>query len=75
MSTPGITNHGKYLESLQVNRQDRDEESMRQEPVCHKDHHSESTELSNGTIGKASDNTQDCVIGTALQGVGRSGPA
>ena len=48
---------------------------MRQEPVRHKDYHSESTELPDGAIGKACDNTQDRVIGTALQGVGRPGTA
>ena len=47
---------------------------MRQEPVCHKDNHSKSTELSDSTIGKASDDTQDSIIGATFQGVGCSSP-
>lgn len=42
--------------------------------MCHEDNHSESTELPDGTIGKAGDDTQDRVVGTALQGVGGSSP-
>jgi hypothetical protein len=47
---------------------------MGQEPVCHEDYHSESTKLPDGTVRKASDDTEDRIIGTALQGVGCSGP-
>ena len=57
---------GWHLKSLQVNRQNCDEECVCQKPVCHKDHHSKSTELSDSATGKAGNYTKDRVIGATL---------
>ena len=47
---------------------------MCQKPVCDKNHHSESTELPDGTTTKASDDTQYGVVGTTLESVGCPSP-
>src|SRR5260221_6124647 len=59
-----------YLESLQVNRKDRNEECVDKEPMGDENDNSENTKLSNSAPCEDSDDAKDSVASHHFKGIG-----